>query len=303
MKWKKKGLIYKAPFDGSWKDNSALTPTPIILDEKTIRVYCGFRDPSGISRIGYVDLDRNNPEKINAISSNPVLDVGEKGRFDDNGVILGDLIRVGSQIYMFYVGFQLAKNVKFLAYSGLAISEDNGNTFQRHSLTPILDRADEALHIRAIHTVIHEDGKFKVWYAVGSDWEFIDGTEYPKYDINYLESTSLKFQKKGIKCLQNNIDEYRIGRPKVYKNLNNSYIMYFTSGTKSGDYFPGIAYSKDGIKWIRSVEQFDLKLSDMGWDSKHICYPAFIENSKKRFIFYNGNDMGKDGFGYAENIK
>ena len=35
--------------------------------------------------------------------------------FDDNGVILGYLIKVGNKIYMYYVGFQLVKKSKFLA--------------------------------------------------------------------------------------------------------------------------------------------------------------------------------------------
>ena len=103
MKWEKKGLIYTPPKDESWRDNSALTPTAFLLDENIIRVYASFRDTQGIGRVGYVDVDANN---IIRISDKPVLDIGKDGMFDDNGVILGDLIRVENKIYMYYVGLK-----------------------------------------------------------------------------------------------------------------------------------------------------------------------------------------------------
>jgi predicted GH43/DUF377 family glycosyl hydrolase len=305
MKWKKKGLIYKPPFDKSWRDNSALTPTPFLLNENTIRVYVSFRDVKGIGRIGYVDVDASNPSKILDISKKPVLDIGKDGMFDDNGLILGDIIRVKDKIYMYYVGFQLVEKVKFLAYSGLAISIDNSNTFERLKFTPVLDRADEALYIRAIHSVLHEDNKFKIWYATGNGWKRIANNYYPQYDINYIESDDgIDFPKKGIKCIENNKKnlEYRIGRPRVYKK-DNVYIMNYTFGTLDGKYMAGQAFSKDGIKWQRDDNSLGIELSKDGWDSIHLSYPAIITIKNKTYMFYNGNNMGKDGFGYAELIE
>lgn len=301
MEWKKKGLIYNPPFDGTWKDNSALTPTPFLLNENIIRVYASFRDKEGIGRIGYVDVDAHNPSKILKISESPVLDIGNDGMFDDNGVILGDLIRVENKIYMYYVGFQLVEKVKFLAYSGLAISEDNGETFKRYKNTPIMDREDEALYIRAIHSVIFEDNKFKFWYATGSGWENIKGVDFPQYDINYIESDDgIHFNGNGIKCIENDKNnlEYRIGRPRTYKR-NNSYIMNFTYGSTDGRYIAGQATSLNGIDWSRDDKEFKIELSNNGWDSIHLSYPSIITTEKESYIFYNGNNMGKYGFGYA----
>jgi len=305
MRWKKKGLIYTPPLDGSWRNSSALTPTAFLLNENVIRNYVSFRDTEGTGRIGYVDVNANNPSEVLKISQKPVLDIGKDGMFDDNGVILGDLIRVKDEIYMYYVGFQLVHKSKFLAYSGLAISSDNGETFQRVKNTPILDREDEGLYIRAIHSVIYENGIFKIWYATGNGWENIDNVDYPQYDINYLESNDgVHFADKGIKCIENNIDnqEYRIGRPRVYKK-NGLYIMNFTYGTVDGRYIAGQATSQDGIKWFRDDKELGIKLSNEGWDSIHLSYPSIITTEAKTYMFYNGNNMGKDGFGYAELIE
>ena len=305
MKWDKKGLIYTPSKDKSWKDNSALTPTAYLLNEETIRIYTSFRDTKGVGRIGYLDLDASNPSNIINISDNPVLDIGRNGVFDDSGVILGDLIRVKDSIYMYYVGFQKVEKAKFLAYTGLAISQDNGETFSRYSECPVLDRADEALYIRAIHSVIYEDSKFKIWYATGSGWENIDNIDYPQYDINYIESDDgILFSNQGIKCIENNLSnkEYRIGRPRVYKK-GNKYIMNFTYGTTDGRYIAGQAESIDGINWSRDDSLLGIELADKGWDSIHLSYPSIIKTKYGTYMFYNGNNMGVDGFGYAELVE
>ena len=305
MVWEKKGLIYRPPEDESWKHNSALTPTAFLKDDDTIRVYASFRDLNGIGRIGFVDVDSHNPLCIKHASSEPVLDLGKRGMFDDNGVILGDIIRVDNQVYMYYVGFQLVENVKFLAYTGLAISDDNGDTFNRYQETPILDRYNEAQYINAIHSVIYENNVFRCWHAVGNGWEVIDGVEYPQYDINYIESRNgIDFSSVSTKSIKNNKGngEYRIGRPRVYK-LDSVYVMNFTYGTVDGRYKAGQATSADGVNWTRNDQKLGIELSDTGWDSVHLSYPSVIQVRDKVFMFYNGNNMGKDGFGYAELVK
>jgi predicted GH43/DUF377 family glycosyl hydrolase len=303
MKWRKLGLVYKSQKNSQWNDNSALTPTAILLNRDVIRVYAGFRDPEGVSRIGYVDVDSKDPTRVIKTSNSPVLNIGENGMFDDNGVILGDVIDINGEIRMYYVGFQLVKGVKFLAYTGLAISSDLGETFTRVKNTPILDRADEALFIRAIHSVRFEDGVFKVWYAAGNGWEEIGGVKYPQYDINYVESADgITFPESGEKCMLNDPSnlEYRIGRPRVFKTSCN-YLMNFTYGTTDGRYKAGQATSLDGRTWIRDDTNLGIDLSLNGWDSLHLSYPSLVKSSNGEiYMFYNGNNMGADGFGVAQ---
>lgn len=299
MKWIKKGLIYGPNGKHPWAKHSALTPTPILINANTIRVYVGFRDEHGVSRIGFVDVDANNPSIIKNVSKKTVLDVGLPGTFDDNGLILGDLLEINNKLYMYYVGFQLVEKVKFLAFTGLAISSDGGNTFKRYAKVPILDRCDNETYIRAIHCVIIEDGVWKIWYASGDDWERIKETPYPKYNIRYLESPDgINFAKRSVLCIDTQGNEYRIGRPRVYKRKN-KYMMFYTKGSLDGDYMAGYAQSEDGKEWTRKDSELGITLSRTGWDSKSLCYPCIIEYKDNVYMFYNGNDMGKDGFGYA----
>lgn len=301
--WQKKGLIYNPQGgDDDWINNSVLTPEPFMLNDDVIRVYASFRDKNGIGRIGYLDLSAENPSKILKISEKPVLDLGKVGRFDDNGLLLGDVIRVKDKIYMYYAAFQLVKKIKFFGFGGLAISEDGGETFTRVQETPVLDRVPEALFGRAPHTVMYENGIFRVWYSVIYDWTFINGIPYPTYDIKYTESENgIDFPKEGIQCIKCKNDEYRIGRPKVRRLPNGKYEMRYTSDNMKKEYRAGYAESDDGIHWTRKDELSGLNPSGgTAWDSDEACYPVVCETKYGTYMFYDGNGMGRQGFGYAK---
>jgi predicted GH43/DUF377 family glycosyl hydrolase len=301
MRWLKKGLIYCPNDNLNWINNSAMTPQPFLINENVIRVFAGFRDKEGRSRIGYVDVDASNPANVLSVSTKPVIDLGEDGTFDNNGLILGDVIRVQDKVYMYYVGFQMVQNVKHVNASGLAISNDNGEHFKRFSRAPILDRTDYALFGRCIHTVIYDERIFKVWYSSVHSWKIIDSKPYPAYDIWYSESEDgIRFWGKEIKCMSVSGDEYRIGRPKVIKRNDNSYEMRYTLDTINKEYKTGIAFSKNGTEWIRDDEKTGITISPLGWDSEMVCYPVELKTRYGTYLFYNGNGMGYTGFGYAK---
>jgi hypothetical protein len=200
---------------------------------------------------------------------------------------------------MYYAGYQLGKKVRFLVLSGLAISEDGGKTFKRYSRTPVFERTEDEMLFRVPHTVICENGVFKFWYGGGD--KFMQGREktLPVYDVRYLESyDGLDIPSKGLNVLKTNSDEYRIGRPFVLKN-NDSYIMFYGFSSEEKPYQLGYAVSNDGINWIRKDSEVGIKLSESGWDSEMMAYPSLVKTHGKTYLFYNGNNYGRDGFGYA----
>jgi hypothetical protein len=305
MLWKKIGQIFDARTQlPDWAENSALTPTPFLLNPDVIRIYAGFRDKAGVSRIGYVDVSSHDPRKVLGVSKEPVLTEGGPGCFDDNGVIMGDVVRDGDTIRMYYVGFQIVQKAKFLAFTGLATSQD-GLRFDRVSEAPVLDRVHQGRTIRAIHTAIYDEGRWKVWYALGDGWCDINGVEYPRYNIWYTESPDgISFPGPHHLCIDNEGDEYRIGRPSVYK-INGRYMMFYTKGGITGkDYFPGVAYSEDGINWTRKDDELGMSLSEhAGFDDQHLCYPRLCVTADKVYAFYNGNNMGVEGIGLMELVQ
>ncbi len=264
------------------------------------RIWGGVRDAYGISRIKYIDVEKDNPNNVIEVCNIPSLDIGNPGCFDDNGVILGDIILVEDKMYLYYVGFQHVQKVKFYAFSGLAISSDNGKTFLRNSEVPVLDRTTTGRFGRCIHTVLHENGVFKCWYTIINDWKVINDISYPIYNIWYTESKDgMHFSvDDSILCIDTKGLEYRIGRPKVYKTTS-GYEMFYTRDLVTKEYLVGYAVSEDGIHWIRRDDQFILPRSEYGWDSEMTCYPVKLDSGDKSYLFYNGNGMGKSGVGYG----
>ena len=101
MKWEKKGLIYCASNDSVWRYQWAMLPTPLLLNDNCLRVFIGFCDKDNVGRIGYVDVNPDNPSQILKISNTPVLDIGRIGCFDDNGSFFDRFISIGLMIIEF----------------------------------------------------------------------------------------------------------------------------------------------------------------------------------------------------------
>ena len=283
-------------------NNSFMTPCPVNLDDKTIRIFGGIRDEGGISRIGFIDVCSSNPSTIKYVHQEPALEIGDIGCFDDNGVILGSVIFDGENWRMYYVGFQKVEKIKFYAFTGVAIS-NNLKTFKRKYQTPILDRKDWMKFIGAIHTVIKEDDIYKVFYAAGNEWKEIDKKTYPSYSTYYTESLDgYNFDFKKNKQIVSNDDFfYRIGRPTVHCD-NGKYNMFCTYDTINKNYGVKTFSSSDCIEWIENKEFLNgFEKSSIGWDSEMVCYPNIIKtNIGKTYLFYNGNKMGQTGVGYCE---
>lgn len=299
IQWNKKGLIYCPNNKDGWNNNSFMTPSATLINNSTIRIFGGIRDDEGKSRISYIDVNAENPKEIIQIAKQPVADLGKPGCFDDNGMILGSVLKLKDEIRLYYIGFQLVKQVKFLAFSGLAYFK--GDNVIRHSDSPIMDRYNSETYIRAIHTVLYEDGIYKIWYSTGNKWEIIDNIPYPQYKINYAESVDgiIINNETIVECIDVRDREYRIGRPVVFKH-DGLYKMFYTSDTLEKKYTPGYAESLDGRIWERKDHLMLLTVSDNGWDSEMVCYPFPLFYKDRCYVFYNGNGMGKTGVGYAE---
>ena len=257
----KKGLIYQPPFDGSWRDNSALQPTAFVMKDR-IRIYICFRDVAGTGRISFVDVDMNDPSKILDISKQPILDIGQNGMFDDNGVAPTAIIEHNDKLLLYYAGYQNPKKVRFVAFGGLAVSFDRGETFQKFRTVPVFERSDEGALFRVPHSVMFDEGKFKFWYGAGGKFILRNDKTLPVYNIWYLETDNLtNIPLRGKEILYTNSDEHRLGRPNVLKD-NKQFKMFYGFGSGKKPYQLGYAESNDGEIGARQDSKLGLHLSN-----------------------------------------
>jgi hypothetical protein len=304
MPWEKLGRVFCPDGTSAWASHSFMTPVPIQLDATRIRVFGGMRDASGVSRIGWVDVAADDPTQVLAVCDTPALDTGLPGAFDDNGVILGDVIWLrDDQLRMYYVGFQLVQKAKFLAFTGVAESTDGGQSFQRVQITPVLDRAPHAPFINALHSIeALEHGGYRAWVSCGQRWQLIDGLVYPQYNCWTLTSEDGLWwdNRNAIKILDVSGDEYRIGRPRANRLKSGGYELRITSDTLSKQYATRRLTSDDGIHFAPSAKEELPRGTTEAWDSDMTCYPARLDSwAGQSFLFYNGNGMGRTGLGVA----
>jgi hypothetical protein len=305
MKIEKRGLIYFPDGETWWKKLYAMMPTPVFLSEKNcIRVYFGITDAGRNGRVTFIDLDCNNPSVIVSKPENIVLDIGNIGTFDDSGVIPSSILFDNDNVKLYYVGFQRSSKVPYMLYSGLATALDYDSVFCRHSKVPIMDRSPQNPYSTAAPFVIKEKELYKMWFWEGESWVEINGKKYIKAILSYAESINGEnwdIVKRGcIKPLKEN--EFSVGRPWVI-NHQGIYKMFYSVRYVDKLYRIGYAESTNGIDWIRKDVVHNLDVSESGWDSEMICYPSLLEVNNKTYIFYNGNNNGESGFGYAEIMK
>jgi len=286
MKWIKKGLIYGPDGDSWWAQRWALQPTPFLRADGVIRVFVGLRTRQGVSRVGFVDVSADNPAEVIGFSREPALDIGVPGAFDENGVVPCAVVEREGQLYLYYAGYQLGQKVKFYVFGGLAVTADGGATFQRYSRVPICDRTDDELFFRVIHTMMYEGGLWRAWYGAGSEYTVQDGKQLPKYNIRYAEA-------------HDGVELSRVGRPYVIKH-DGRYKMFYSAGTAARGYRLAYADSDNGITWERKDAEVGIEVSPSGWDSQMQAYPSIVMYKDKVYLFYNGNNYGEEGFGYAE---
>lgn len=300
MKWVRKGLIYGPTGDSWWAQRWALQPTPWLRGDGTIRVFVGLRTHEGVSRVGYVDVNAENPSEVISVSREPVLDIGEPGAFDENGVVPCAVVERDGKLFLYYAGYQLGQKVKFFAFGGLAVSTDGGESFARCSRVPITDRTDDAIFFRVIHSLLPEGGVWRAWYGGGGHYTLKDGQQLPNYNIRHaIAKDGIHLSADFSVCIEPQGDEYRVGRPHVIKH-GGVYRMFFGAGTPDVRYRLAYAESQDGINWTRKDDAIGLTGPAQPWESEMQAYPSTVMYKDKVYLLYNGNNYGEDGFGYAE---
>jgi hypothetical protein len=301
MKWRKRGLIYRPDGSLPWAKKYAFPPTPLFLSDDVVRMYLAFTDENTVGRIGFVELDAADPSRVLRVSQTPVLDIGPPGAFDENGVLPTSVLRVGDEIWMYYVGYQLGYKVRYFQFQGLAVSRDGGLTFKRTSNVPVIDRSDAEFLNRTSAFVMLENGRFRMWYVGGSEWTQGKGKYLPVYNMRYLESPDGRtWPDEGRVVIDfADGDEHALGKPWVIHE-GGLYRMFFSSRTRSKGYRLGYAESPDGIAWTRKDDEIGIDVSPEGWDSQMIAYASVVTTHGRTLMFYNGNNCGETGFGWAE---
>jgi predicted GH43/DUF377 family glycosyl hydrolase len=292
------GVIYTPDGRRPWSVSHAALPVIEHREGTRYRVYYSTRDHENRARIAYFEIDITKPTGVLRVSESPVLDIGSLGAFDDSGVTSSCVVDHAGEKYQYYTGWTRGVTVPFYFYVGLAVSRDGGESFQRISAAPILERTAVDPYLTASPSVLIENGVWRMWYISCSGWDIVSGTPRHRYHIRYAESSDgIVWRRDGRVCIDySSPAEYAFARPYVIRH-GNRYMMWFSYRGEA--YRIGYAESEDGMTWQRQDERAGIDVSAEGWDSQMIEYPCVFEHGGLWHMLYNGNGYGRSGIGYA----
>jgi hypothetical protein len=306
MRWIKKGHIFKIDKQFSWMNSHSQVPTAIVLEDR-IRIFFSARLENQQSLPTFLDVEKENPQKIIMLNPTPLLERGRKGTFDENGIIPNDIIFKDDHLYLYYAGWSQCKNVPYKNFTGLAISDNNGVSFTKYSEAPVFSLGQHDPLSATGPCIIFRDNHYIAIYSTGIDWLEINGKFEHTYLLTYaLSKDAIHWESSG-KIIINPIHEFEADcRPTIIDREGVYHMWFSTRGSHNfrnpGNtaYRLGYAFSTDLINWTRDDSNVGIDVSDEGWDSDMICYPHIVKVGNRYLMFYNGNGFGKSGFGYAE---
>ncbi len=315
MKWLKHGKI----FDPTHHDLPngckfyAQSPQALVFDN-FVRIYFSTRaiDNNGkfLSHIAFVDMQRNLLDIIQ-VSEHTVIPLGQLGCFDEHGIFPMNVLRHGELVYGYTCGWNRRVSVSVDTAIGLAISRDQGLTFERIGVGPVLAASLHEPCLIGDGFVKVIDGLFHMWYIFGTGWKKYSPQSAPDriYKIGHATSTDgvnwIKEESRQIISDRLGSDESQ-ALPTVVV-IGSRYHMFFCYResfdfrmVKGRGYRIGHAWSDDNCNWTRDDLLPNLEGTPEAWDSDMQCYPNVFECDGKIYLLYNGNDFGRHGFGLAE---
>lgn len=313
FKWKKLGLLFN-PLEhkvAPWLNEYAQSPATLIFDD-FVRVYFSCRsqreaDGQITSYSAYVDLDRKNLFNILRVASKPVFELGDKGCFDEFGTYPMSAIRNKDEIWAYYAGWTRCVSVPFNTAIGVAISNNDGETFNKIGKGPILSYSLDEPFILSVPKIRKFNDLFYLFYVCGKKWVMVNGQPEMSLKIRMAHSTDginwIKINKNLV--LENlGVDESQASPDVIFKNgfyhmffdYWDPYTFRYTKNRKIG-----YAYSSDLINWTRDDSRVGIKpaIEQDAFDYEMVAYPHVFELDEKIYMLYLGNEVGRYGFGLA----
>lgn len=302
-RWDKQGIIFSPKVNLSPNLGSeAMVPTPIHFKETgIIRIYYTSRDKEGLGHIYWFEVSDTNPCEIRNTSLKPVLSPGSPGHFDDSGVMATSILEnEDGTFFLYYVGFEQLSKIRYRLLSGLATSEDEGNTFTRYSTQPILERTPDEPFFRGGPFVIKENDEYLMWYVGGKGWMDHNGSKSPIYSLKFLKSPNGKIwnTEPSLVLDPSNLG-YAIGRPWLVKEGNNRRLFYSERKLEYMRYRLENKLLSTNNKVLESRMNFEIEPGPADFDSEEICYSSVININNTSYMFYNGNNLGQKGIALA----
>lgn len=301
MKWVKEDWIYN-PEEHAGKFERPMShganPVPMWLNENLCRIFYNVRDEQNRSYITYLDYDFEKRTTV-SVPGKLLVKPGQRGTFDDCGCSLGSVLDLGDKCYLYYLGWNLPRNVPWMNTIGMAVYDKKTDRCSKVSEAPILARSSVDPLSISYPFVLKAGDRYQMWYGSNLDWR---NTTFENYDFEYVikyaeSSDAINFKREGKICIQGSGADRIFARPAVLFE-DGVYRMWYTY--RGEKYRIGYAESRDGLKWTRMDEDVGIEADILSSrEEGEICYPMVFRYKEKLCMLYCGKRYGLTGFGLA----
>jgi len=234
------------------------------------------------------------------------MDTGARGCFDEFGTNPVSVIRYGNEVRAYYAGWTRTESVPFNGAIGMASSTDGGETFLRLGPGPVLSYSLEEPFVVGSPKIRRFGDTWHLHYAAGQDWIYEESRHEPVYRIRHATSADgVEWKKTGDDLIEKKLGPQECqASPDIFYR-DGLYHMFFSyrhaTGFKSKErgYRIGYASSRDLLQWNRCDENAGIDVSEAGWDSQMVSYAHVFDLDGKMHMLYQGNAVGRYGFGLA----
>ncbi len=314
MKWQKLGKIFD-PTQHRLANNCtefAQSPQALVFED-FVRIYFSTREKDKLgkylSHISFVDMDKGF-RKVIRVSAHTVIGLGGLGCFDEHGIFPMNVCRVNDKILAYTTGWNRRVSVSTDASIGLAVSDDNGLTFRKVGIGPVLTPSlNEPFLVGDAFVAVYGD-TYHMWYVFGTKWARQTGSDVPERVYKIAHATSrdgISWIKEGRLLITDRLDADECQALPTVIHWDGRFHMFFCyrhatdfRRNRNRGYRIGYASSDDLVNWTRDDENAGIDVTDGNWDSDMLCYPHVFEMDGSVYLLYNGNEFGRFGFGVAK---
>ncbi|MGD8968539.1 MAG: hypothetical protein PVI07_13600, partial [Anaerolineae bacterium] len=300
VNWTRDLTQYETVIDGSgsqtvwgdWDGNAIYAPA-VITDAGVLRMWYTGADEFGTGRIGHAE----SADGVNwtRLITNPVLEIGAPGDWDEEGVGQPSVIKQGGLYQMWFFGGN-DDGVKQVGYA----TSTNGIDWTKHPGNPVLTVGGEGAWDETEvggPRVLFDGATYHLWYHgySGSCCDSIGYATSPD-GINWTKHSGNPVFGRGD---PGEWDDSFILATAVLSDGGQLHMWYSTSWVDNA----GIGYvtSTNGISWTRFLTGPVLPVGSPGeWDENYVSWPAVIRDGGAYRMWYRGHDDGWwVQFGYA----
>jgi len=295
---------------------------------------------NGFVGIGFATANKSTPWEWISYEKNPVFEPTGKDTFDGLMVRYPRITRLTEKYwFLYYTGTPLPKssNHKLIFAAGMAESFDGGTTWKRvpDFYLPQGDRKFKYSYEGTVGQFVmspftsEEAGlpsPWNMWYTAferrpnpmfvgicyatsknGKKWKPYYGNPILRAKDPFKRKALLKDIKDKLKIATDS-DKWEIHKkwsrvwclPWIIYRKNVFYMWHTKWGIENRTYRICYAQSNDGIFWETDPADFELDVSEEGWDSEMVEYPCVLKFKNEWRMWYSGNKFSGIGYATAE---